>query len=395
MGEGGEYIKKVVEEALDGRFNIAPPNKGQKKVAQVWFTNQDKSKGILADGTRVNTVPKGRPQDGDIGYRLSNGKYMVHRPSLKILSGGVNLGKMHQLLNSNNNTSGLKIVNKSGTVYSVTGLPALSFTNCGLTYDGNHLIVFKLLSLSAIDIHFLSDLEFGDDTVTGTYNLVQITGITVPDPTQIQFSFSISSVREGDSLVPVADIFIGTAEEVLTSPPFGFTNYVSVFSIENIRSTGSFTQTPLVLAETIAGEPITRPGLVANIAKTNRVFRDPDTGAVAALWELGFDSTKQYWTTGTFISPYHEILPNTTYLVTDTRKFRPLDYPEIGTSTAVATGSNQFQAIDTEGSNPELQYILTNYSFNESEVLTQGKTVRGPVMDYSPYGVISSFIRFT
>jgi hypothetical protein len=80
-----KFIKKRAQQHIKdmaGLYNLKPSFLPDVDV--VTFTNQDKSKGTLSNGTEVNTIPIGQPRNTDIGYKIDGDTYAVQRDSVRM-----------------------------------------------------------------------------------------------------------------------------------------------------------------------------------------------------------------------------------------------------------------------------------------------------------------------
>lgn len=141
--------------------------KPEKDIDLVTFTNQERTEGVLSDGTEVDTVAFGRPSETDVGYRLSNGVYAVAKDPIRMQycdGGSTTVFCIH----ASSNAVAANLYNyNTGSCCSIpipADLVAMATTakdnwDIGFTPSGKHIIFTIIENVVDSDLKTTTDLK--------------------------------------------------------------------------------------------------------------------------------------------------------------------------------------------------------------------------------------------
>jgi hypothetical protein len=272
VGEAKDYINRLVQKKMNELFSLHTQKpQTNPDIDVVTFTNPEKTKGTLSDGTEVNTVPVGKPGTSEIGYKLADGLIIVQKDPLRIKTLTSSSKSFRILVSEFDNGTSIQtfyIIKKgSDKRYRVANLPnmphALAETIAQLSPDGKHLVVLNYFQRSnpgtvPAAVYFFENLEFDDNTstitTTPTTTLFPYTTIYPNENVYRQFipSMFVSTYRDdsGNSR-PQMDLwltegYIISEFSVMSPPPDNEMN----FRLINIKASDLVVDpgTPLLLS---------------------------------------------------------------------------------------------------------------------------------------------------
>jgi hypothetical protein len=379
VGEARDYINRLVQKKMNELFSLHTQKpQTNPDIDVVTFTNPEKTKGTLSDGTEVNTVPVGKPGTSEIGYKLADGSYMVKKDPLRIKTLTSSSKSFKILVSELDNDTAIQtfyVIKKgSDKRYRVVNLPALpharSDTIAQLSPDGRHLVVLNYFQRSnpgtlPAAVYFFENIEFDDDTstvtTTPTTTLFPYTTIYTDDsiysPNSFNLCVSTYKDLEGRSR-PQVDIWITESYVVshftVDSPP---PDNEMKFRLINIKVSDLVIDPgfPLLISSitgqsqpywhfNIGGPPIFGPVLDSLTAFyfPRSIFRTGDTTSV--LWQTCPPSNfatghiVDFWCEGYWASPgdgaFKEKLDHLSLIITN---------PDFQTPTQIYIASDQYK----------------------------------------------------
>jgi hypothetical protein len=228
VGEANQFILRKAREFLDSRQAIFSnqPNTG---IAVIKFTNQARTQGTLPDGTVVNTVVSGCPQQTDVGYLQSDGSYLVHRDCVKMLTistsgeSGYYISKYylddisgHSLLYVQKGTSGSYAIDPAST-----GFPGET-TFASFSGDGRHIalgaysVSSNISSTATITLRWCVYINF---TLNPTTNMVESTNIIT-----------------GNKIISLSSLPLCSDPGAPASDPYGYVYFGNAFTMVPVGS---------------------------------------------------------------------------------------------------------------------------------------------------------------
>lgn len=153
MSDFDEFKTKWVKRYIDDMLNLsksgsAAPNP-DVDVDVVTFKNPDKTKGTLSNGNEVNTVPVGKPQSTDIGFKIDEDTYAVVKEGQRVLYEDGGTTKVYVLEPSGSTLAvNLRYVNTDTLISIPIPSDLLSKVttdnsnwDIGFTSTGNHIVL--------------------------------------------------------------------------------------------------------------------------------------------------------------------------------------------------------------------------------------------------------------